>query len=145
MFQKIDVNTPIEQINQFAQNTLVEALGIRFTEIAEGMVKATMPVDHRTHRPGGILHGGASLALAETVAGLGSMLMVDMQGSDVKGIQVSANHTGSISRGQVFATAKIIHKGSQTHVWDVTIESESGQLISIQRVTNMIVERNDRK
>ncbi|MGE0020027.1 MAG: PaaI family thioesterase [Draconibacterium sp.] len=145
IFQKIDVNTPIEQINQFAKNTLVEALGIEFTAIAEGMVKATMPVDHRTHRPGGILHGGASLALAETLAGLGSMLMVDIQVMDVKGIQVSANHTGSISGGQVLATAKLIHKGNQTHVWDVSIESESGRLISTQRVTNLIVERNDRK
>lgn len=135
-------DTPIELINQFAKNTLVDNLGIVFTEIGDDYVVATMPVDHRTVRPGGILHGGASIALAESVAGLGSMLLIDFEKFDVKGIQISANHTGSISEGKVIATAKIVHAGKQTHVWDVRIEREDGRLISTERVTNMIVERN---
>lgn len=138
-------DTPIELINQFAKNTLVDNLGIVFTEIGDDYVVATMPVDYRTVRPGGILHGGASIALAESLAGLGSMLMVDFEKYDVKGIQISANHTGAATEGKVIATAKIVHAGKQTHVWDVRIESEDGRLISTERVTNMIVERNGNK
>ncbi len=121
---------------------MVENLGIRFTAVGEGWVEATMPVDHRTSRPGGLLHGGANLALAETIAGLGSMLTVDINEFDVLGIQVSANHTGSASSGRVYARAEILHPGNQTHVWNVEIKNEAGKLISTGRVTNMIVKRN---
>jgi len=142
IFPKLTVNTPIELINQYVKDTMVENLGIRFTAIGEGWVEATMPVDHRTSRPGGLLHGGANLALAETVAGLGSMLAVDINEFDVRGIHVSANHTGSISEGTVLARAEIVHSGNQTHVWNVEIKDEAGKLISTGRVTNMIVKRN---
>jgi len=138
----LSTDTPIDLLNLYAKNTMVENLGILFTEIGSDYVKASMPVDCRTTRPGGILHGGANLALAETLAGLGSMLLVDFEKFDVKGIQISGNHTGSISEGMVLATAKIVHVGKQTHVWDVRIESENGKLLSTERVTNMIVERN---
>ncbi|HBL76066.1 MAG: hypothetical protein A2W90_11665 [Bacteroidetes bacterium GWF2_42_66] len=141
-YPKLSIDTPIGLINQFAKNTLVDTLGIIFTEVGVDFVKATMPVDQRTFRPGGMLHGGASIALAESVAGLGSMLLVDMNKYDSRGIQISANHTGSISEGMVFATAKIVHAGNQTHVWDVRIEDKNGRLISVERVTNMIIERN---
>lgn len=142
MFPKLNITTPIELINQFAKNTMVENLGIRFTAVGEGWVEATMPVDHRTSRPGGLLHGGANLALAETIAGLGSMLTVDINEFDVLGIQISANHTGSASSGMVFAHAEILHPGNQTHVWNVEIKNDAGKLISTGRVTNMIVKRN---
>lgn len=143
-YPKLSADTPIELLNLFAKKTLVDNLGIIFTETGPDFVKATMPVDHRTVRPGGILHGGASIALAESVAGLGSMLLVDFSKFDVKGIQITANHTGSISEGMVYAVAKIVHAGNQTHIWDVRIESENGRLISLERVTNMIIERNDK-
>jgi len=142
MFPKLTIHTPLPIINQFAQNTLVDRLGICFTALGEGWVEASMPVDHRTSRPGGFLHGGANLALAETVAGLGSMLTVDIQEYDILGIQVSANHTGSAAEGMVFARAEIVHPGNQTHVWNVEIRNESGKLLSTARVTNMIVGRN---
>ncbi len=121
---------------------MVDHLGISFTAVGEGWVEASMPVDERTFRPGGFLHGGANLALAETVAGLGSMLIVNIQEFDILGIQVSANHTGSVAEGTVFARAEIVHTGNQTHVWNVEIKSESGKLVSTGRVTNMIVKRN---
>ncbi len=121
---------------------MVENLGIRFTAVGEGWVEASMPVDQRTSRPGGLLHGGANLALAETVAGLGSMLTVDINEFDVRGIQVSANHTGGASTGNVIARAEILHPGNQTHVWNVEIRNEVGKLVSTARVTNMIVKRN---
>lgn len=121
---------------------MVDHLGIRFTAVGEGWVEATMPVDYRTFRPGGFLHGGANLALAETVAGLGSMLTVDIREFDILGIQVSANHTGSTAQGMVYARAEIVHPGMQTHVWNVEIKNVSGKLLSTARVTNMIVKRN---
>ncbi len=141
-FPKLTVATPIELINKFAENTMVANLGIRFTAVGEGWVEATMPVDHRTARPGGLLHGGANLALAETIAGLGSMLTVDINEFDVLGIQISANHCGGASSGTVYARAEILHPGNQTHVWNVEIKNEAGKLISTGRVTNMIVKRN---
>lgn len=141
-FPKLTIDTPLTIINQYAQNTLVDRLGIRFTALGEGWVEATMPVDQRTMRPGGFLHGGANLALAETIAGLGSMLTVDMEEFDILGIQVSANHTGSISEGMVYARAEIVHLGNQTHVWNVEIKNEAGKLISTGRVTNMIIKKN---
>ena len=142
IFPKLTVNTPIELINQYVKGTMVENLGIRFIAVGDGWVEATMPVDHRTSRPGGLLHGGANLALAETIAGLGSMLTLDLNEFDVRGIQVSANHTGGATEGTVFARAEIVHPGTQTHVWNVEIKNEAGKLISTGRVTNMIVKRN---
>jgi uncharacterized protein (TIGR00369 family) len=143
-FPKLTITTPIELINQYIKNTMVDHLGIRFTALGEGWVEASMPVDQRTFRPGGFLHGGANLVLAETVAGLGSMLMVDIKEFDILGIQVSANHTGSVAEGSVYARADIVHSGNQTHVWNVEIKNETGKLISTGRVTNMIVKRNEK-
>lgn len=143
-FPKLTITTPIELINQYIKNTMVDHLGIRFTALGEGWVEASMPVDQRTFRPGGFLHGGANLVLAETVAGLGSMLMVDIKEFDILGIQVSANHTGSMAEGSVYARADIVHSGNQTHVWNVEIKNETGKLISTGRVTNMIVKRNEK-
>ena len=141
MLPKLTITTSIELINQFAKNTMVEHLGIRFTAVGEGWLDASMPVDHRTSRPGGLLHGGANLALAETMAGLGSMLAVDIQEFDVRGIQVSGNHTGSVSEGTVFAHGEIVHPGSRTHVWNIEIRNTIGKLVSTVTVTNMIVKR----
>ncbi len=142
MFPKLTLSTPLELLNQYTRNTLVSHLGIRFTAVGEGFVEAEMPVDNRTFRPGGFLHGGANLALAETVAGLGSMLAVDIAEFEILGIQVSANHTGSVTEGTVFARAEVVHLGNQTHLWNVEIRNENGKLVSTARVTNMIVKRN---
>jgi uncharacterized protein (TIGR00369 family) len=139
---KINIATPVEVIDHYMKNTLIENLGIHFTAYGEGWVEATMPVDRRTFRPGGFLHGGANLALAETVAGFGSMLTVDIQEHDIRGIQVSANHTGKAEGSMVYARAEVLHFGKRTHVWNVDIRSESGKLVSTSRVTNMIVKRN---
>lgn len=139
---ELTVNTPVELIVKYLKNTMVEHLGIQFTAYGEGWVEATMPIDHRTSRPGNMLHGGANLALAETIGGFGSMLLVDNQEYDVMGIQVSANHTGKAEGAGVFARAESLHLGKKTHVWNVDIRNESGKLISTARVTNMIVKRH---
>ncbi|MDP2337170.1 MAG: PaaI family thioesterase [Bacteroidota bacterium] len=142
IYPKITVNTPIELINQYSKNTMVDHLGIQFTALGEGWVEASMPVDYRTFRPGGLLHGGANLALAETIAGFGSVLAIDTRKFDTLGIQVSANHIGSAEEGTVYARAEIVHQGNQTHVWNFEIRNESGKLLSTGRVTNMIVKKN---
>ena len=144
IFPKLTITTPMELINAYVKDTMIDHLGIRFTALGEGWVEASMPVDQRTFRPGGFLHGGANLVLAETIAGLGSMLTIDIQEFDVLGMQVSANHTGSVSEGSVYARADIVHAGIQTHVWNVEVRNETGRLISTARVTNMIVRRNEK-
>lgn len=131
-----------EHLNEFCKNTLVENLGIEFLEASEGEVVARMPVDHRTIQPFKILHGGASLALAETVASAGSMMLVDLTTSGIVGMEVNGNHIGKATAGFVTATAKLVHQGRRTHVWNVEIEDENKTKIMIGRVTVMVIENN---
>jgi len=142
-FSLLNFDTPIELINQLTRNSLLGSLDIQFTKIENGLIEGEMVLSDKNSRPDGILHGGANLALAETLAGLGSMLMVDFKEFDVLGIQVSGNHTGTLKRGKALAVAKIIHEGKQTHVWNVDVKNQDNKLISSARVTNIIVKRND--
>ncbi len=130
-----------EQLNALCKNSLIDNLGIEFILAAEGEVVAKMPVDSRTIQPFKILHGGASLALAETVASAGSALLVDLDHYSVVGVEVNGNHVGSASSGFVFATARIAHQGKRTHVWSVEIADETGRKIMIGRVTAMVVRK----
>jgi len=131
----------LEKLNALNHNTLMEKLGIEYTEVREGFIAAIMPVDERTLQPMGILHGGASLALAETLGSLGSALMVDLDHYDVRGSSLNANHTGSVSGGFVTGIAQIIHKGRFTHIWDIKIFAPGEKVISIARLTTMIIEK----
>ncbi|MDA3930274.1 MAG: hotdog fold thioesterase [Prolixibacteraceae bacterium] len=131
----------ISEINQFCQNSMVSHLGIEFLECTETMVVASMPVNSNTHQPLGYLHGGASLALAETVGSAGSLFNLDTEKYLAFGMSVTGNHVASIQEGKVIATATIVHKGRTSHVWDVEIKDEAGKLISVARVTNAIVEK----
>jgi 1,4-dihydroxy-2-naphthoyl-CoA hydrolase len=142
-FSLLSLNTPLEAINQATKNTLVGNLGIEVSFISEGFVEGFLFLSEKNCRPGGILHGGANLALAETLAGLGSMLLVDLNLFDILGSQVSGNHTGMLTHGKAVAEAKIIHRGNKTHVWNVDVRNEEGKLLSTVRVTNMIVKKND--
>ncbi|GAD04565.1 hypothetical protein HQ45_01285 [Porphyromonas crevioricanis] len=137
-----DVAYTPEEVNSLAPNTLMGQLGIECTAILRGYVEATMPVDHRTCQPLGILHGGASLALAETLAGLGSVVLCEEDELQV-GIQVSGNHVSSALVGDTLrAEARIMHQGRSTHVWTVEVYSiGSGKLISTIRVLNSILKR----
>jgi 1,4-dihydroxy-2-naphthoyl-CoA hydrolase len=142
-FNLLNPDTPVTSINQAIQNSLIGNLGIEITGISEGNVEGFLVLSEKNSRPGGILHGGANLAMAETLAGLGSMLLVDLQEYDVLGSHVTGNHTGILTQGKAIAVAKIIHQGNKTHVWNVDVKTEEGRLISTIRVTNMIVKRND--
>lgn len=134
-----DINTSLEQLNAMNRNTLMEQLGIEYLEVAEGYLKAKMPVDNRTRQPMGLLHGGASLALAETVGSFGSALLVDLEKIDVRGAHMSANHIRSAKDGWVYAEARIMHRGRNTHVWNIDILDEEDKLVSSCRLTNFIL------
>lgn len=132
---------PLDELNERARHALMGNLGIQYTFASEDRIEATMPVDERTRQPFGILHGGATLALAETVAGLGSMIICRPDEIAV-GMQVSGNHLSSAHEGDtVRAVAKIIHKGRSSHVWDVNIYTSTDKLISSVRVMNSIMKK----
>jgi uncharacterized protein (TIGR00369 family) len=130
----------IQEINRISKNTLLEHLSITFTEIGDDFVCATMPVNSSTHQPMGFLHGGASLALAESVGSVASFLLADPGKHHVFGLEINANHIKSKKEGYVKATARAIHIGNRTHIWDISIRDEEEDLISIVRLTNMIVD-----
>ncbi len=142
-FNLLNINTPVELINQAMKKSLIGNLGIEVTKIGTGLVEGFLFLSEKNCRPDGILHGGANLAMAETLAGLGSMLIIDLNEFDALGSQVSGNHTGTLTKGKALAEAKIIHQGNKTHIWNVDVKNEEGRLISSVRVTNMIVKRND--
>ena len=139
----MNLEATIKQLNQLNKNTMMEVIGVEYLEAGEGYLKARMPVNNTTRQPNGILHGGANLALAETVAGLGSAIMVDLNKYAVRGAQVSANHVGTASSGWVYAEGKLIHKGKNTHVWNIDIKNDDGKLLSSCRLTNFIILIND--
>ncbi|MCB2219575.1 MAG: hotdog fold thioesterase [Bacteroidetes bacterium] len=135
----ITLDTPLTLLNEQNKGTLMEQLGIEYLVVEEGFIKAKMPVDHRTKQPFQILHGGASLALAETIASLGSAVLVDLEKTDIRGASVTANHIGAVRSGSVIGEATIIHRGKMTHVWDVQIKDEMGNKASIARITIVVV------
>ncbi len=132
---------PIEKLNEQARHALMGNLGIQYTYVAEDRVEATMPVDHRTRQPFGILHGGATLALAETVAGLGSLVLCQPDEIAV-GMQVSGNHISSAHEGDtVRAVATVVHQGRSSHVWNVDVFTSTGKLVSSVRVINSVMKK----
>jgi 1,4-dihydroxy-2-naphthoyl-CoA hydrolase len=130
----------IKELNHICKDTMIGHLDIEFLEYGPDFVLAKMPVNEKKIQPMGILHGGASLALAETVASVGSFLIADREKYDVRGLQVSGNHVSAVSKGTVFARAEIIHKGQMTHIWDVKIVSDEQKPVSLVRVTMILVE-----
>ena len=114
-------------------------LNIEYIDVGDDFLTATMPVNPSVHQPMGLLHGGASVALAESVGSAASMLFTDLEKFEVRGIEISANHLKSKKSGEVTATARIIHKGSKVHLWEIKITDENHQLISLCKLTNIIL------
>lgn len=132
----------LEQANALNKGTLMEVLGIECIQIGDDYVQSRMPVDHRTHQPMGLLHGGASAALIESIGSMGSVLLIDTSKEVPVGLEINANHIGGVKSGFVIATGKIIHAGKRTHVWQVDIHEEgTNKLICTGRLTVMIVPR----
>lgn len=117
----------------------METLQIKFTEIGEDFLVAQMPVNSRVHQPMGLLHGGATVALAESVGSSASAMSVDLEKFSVKGIEISANHLKSVQEGIITATARIIHKGRTTHLWEIKVTDEQDNLVSICKLTNIVL------
>ncbi len=131
----------LERCNRVSKNTLMETLNIEYIDAGEDFLVAKMPVNSRVHQPMGLLHGGASVALAESVGSAASHLFINPKEQEIRGIEIAANHLKSIKEGYVFATAKIIHKGRSVHLWEIKITDEAGNLISICKLSNMILTR----
>lgn len=140
MFQK-GVNT--ELANKLSRNTLVEHLGIEFIEVGEDYMKAKMPVDHRTKQPLGLLHGGASVALAETIGSFAAHCTVDTDKQYCVGLEINANHVKSVKEGWVFATAKPLHMGRKTQIWEIKITNEEDALVCISRITMAVMDKKN--
>ncbi|MBU6198605.1 MAG: hotdog fold thioesterase [Xanthomonadaceae bacterium] len=132
----------LEQLNALNRNTMMAAIGIVFTEVGDDYLRATMPVDARTHRPYGMLHGGASAALAETLGSTGGMMTIGAENGDIVGIEINANHVRAVRSGVVTGTARPLHLGRSTQVWEIRIEDEQQRLVCISRLTLAVVARN---
>lgn len=131
----------LDYLNKLSVNTLVEHLGIRYTTLGDDFIEATMPVDHRTHQPLGLLHGGASVALAETLGSVAAMCCLDTTMQYCVGLEINANHIKSVREGQVTGKVTPIHVGKKTHVWEIRIVNEKKELVCISRITIAILDR----
>jgi 1,4-dihydroxy-2-naphthoyl-CoA hydrolase len=131
----------IEDLNGKRQGTLIGTLGILFTEIGADFVRGTMPVDTRTVQPYGLLHGGASVALAETLGSMGASMCVDADEYQVVGQEINANHVRAARGGLVTGTARAVHLGGRTHVWSIDIVNDAQKLVCISRITMAVIKR----
>jgi len=134
-------NPTVEQINNLHSNTMPGYLDMEVIEIGDDYLKARMPVDHRTIQPYGILHGGASVALAETLGSIGAFLCLDPSKKIPVGLEINANHVRSVRSGYVIGVAKPIHMGSSTHIWEINIHDEQNRLVCISRLTLAILDK----
>lgn len=132
----------IEKMNALNKGTMMETLGIEYLEVREGYVYARMLVKKELSQPYGMLHGGASMALAESIGGVGSAYYCDPNEYVIRGMQMGANHVKAAKVGiYVYATATIIHKGRQTHVWNIDVKNEEGDVVSSCRLTNFVFKK----
>ncbi|MDP2362860.1 MAG: hotdog fold thioesterase [Ignavibacteria bacterium] len=131
----------IEVLNRMGKNTMVEFLGIQFTEVGEDFLSATMPVNNRTKQPIGILHGGANMVLAETIASMAANAVIDSNQFYCVGLEINANHIRSVKEGLVTAVTSPIHLGRTTQVWQINIFNEAGKKTCISRMTASVLTR----
>jgi len=134
--------TVLERMNNSSKDTLMETLKIRYTDIGENFLTAVMPVTSKVYQPAGLLHGGATVALAESVGSMAAYFFVDNDKFEIRGLEISANHLRSVRNGLVKATAKVIHKGKTTQLWGVDIFDENDNLVSICKLTIIILTKS---
>jgi 1,4-dihydroxy-2-naphthoyl-CoA hydrolase len=136
-----DKELSVEKLKPLGPNTMAELLGIEWVEVGDNFIKAKMPVDHRTIQPYGLLHGGASCALAETIGSVASAMVIDHSKFFCVGLEINANHIRGAREGYVMGTASPLHLGGTTHVWDIKIYDEKERLICVSRLTVAILKR----
>jgi len=131
----------LETMNAHSEGTMMKQLGIIYTEIGPDYLSGSMPVDHRTKQPAGLLHGGASAALAETLGSMGSMSIIDLEKQSIVGIEINANHIRSVKEGFVHGKASLIMRSRKLHVWEIRITNDGGHLVCLSRLTIMVLEK----
>lgn len=136
-----DKEKMLQLCNNWCRNTLMDTLEIEYIDAGEDFLTAKMPVNPKVHQPMGLLHGGATVALAESVGSAASFLFVNTEKQEVRGIEISANHLRAKRDGIIFGTARIVHKGRSIHLWEIRITDEEGRLVSLCKLTNMILSR----
>lgn len=134
-------NVTTAALNTMSVNTMVTHLGIEFTRIGEDFIEARMPVDHRTHQPLGLLHGGASVVLAETLGSVAATCCVDMSKQYCVGLEINANHIKSVREGFVTGITRPIHVGKKTQVWEIRISNEQNELVCVSRITMAVIDK----
>jgi 1,4-dihydroxy-2-naphthoyl-CoA hydrolase len=137
----MDKEKILQRCNAICRNTLMETLDIDFVDVGEDFLTARMPVTSKVHQPDGVLHGGASVALAESVGSAASYLFLDTDNFAIRGLEISANHTRSKKDGHVFAKARFLHKGRTTQLWEIRITDEENKLISICKLTTIALKK----
>jgi 1,4-dihydroxy-2-naphthoyl-CoA hydrolase len=133
----------LEALNNLSKNTMAERIGIEFTAIGEDYLEAKMPVDSRTHQPFGLLHGGASVALAETMGSVAAHFCVDVSRQFCVGLDINANHIRGVKDGFVYGTTRPVHIGKKTQVWEIKIVDESKELVCISRITMAVLDKKN--
>lgn len=131
----------LDEMNALSAGTLMEQLGIVYTEIGPDFLCGTMPVDHRTKQPAGLLHGGASAALAETLGSMGSMSAIDLEKQAIVGVEINANHIRKVTQGLVHGKATLIMKSRKLHIWEIRINNDADHLVCLSRLTIMVLEK----
>lgn len=132
----------LEDLQAMGRNTMVDHLGIEYLELGPDFIRARMPVDHRTVQPMRKLHGGASVALAETLGSFAANLTVDIEKQYCVGLEINANHIKSVTSGYVYGITRPVHIGKKTHVWEIRITNEENELVCISRITMAVLKRN---
>ncbi len=128
----------VQELQKFAKNTILEYLDIELTEIGKDYLKGKMPVQAKTHRPGGILHGGASVVLTESLGSLAAWMCIDPEKYDAMGLEVSANHIRSVKNGFVHGIAQPLHIGRKTHIWEMKLTNDDNKLVCVSKITMFI-------
>ena len=136
------VTPTLDRLNQLSKDTLATQLGIEFTEVGPDFVRGTMPVDHRTHQPFGVLHGGASVAFAETLGSAAANFCVDPERQYCVGLDINANHVRPVREGTVTGTARPLHRGRTTQVWEIHIRDARKRLVCVSRLTLAVLEQS---
>lgn len=132
----------LAKLNQSSANTLMETLGIEYTDVGDGFLEATLPVGPLVHQPMGILHGGATAALAESVGSAASALLLNLETHYPVGLELSVNHIRSMRQGKVRARADLVHQGRTTHLWNISIRDEEGRMVAWSRLSMMVLARS---
>jgi 1,4-dihydroxy-2-naphthoyl-CoA hydrolase len=136
-------NLTLETLNGFSKNTMAETLGIEFTAIGSDFLEAKMPVDTRTHQPFGLLHGGASVALAETMGSMAAACCIDLTRQICVGLEINANHVRGVRHGYVKGVSKPVHIGKKTQVWEIRIMNEQDELVCVSRITMAVLDKKE--